>query len=372
MKRWLSILLSFVMAASLTACNGSTEPTSPTTAKTAAAEVTSAETTTAPEIASTTAATGASQSGITLTDQGGRQVTLEKPAESVVSCYYITSYAMISLGLTDHLVGVEDNADKRPAYSLLAPELLTVSPVGSLKEFNLEAAAALKPDLILLPKKLWSNADTLTGLGISVIEVNPESHEELVEMLYLIAKACGKEEKAAALEEYYNQKQEEIQKLTANLTDDQKPVVYLAGNSDYMETAPAAMYQATLIDAAGGVNAAKDVEGDYWTKVSYEQILAMNPDIIIIPCAAKYTAEDILKDKQFAQVTAVKNQAIYHMPTELEEWDSPVPSGILGNFWMLAVLHEDLYSMDEMQKEATEFYQNFYGTTIDAKTLIGK
>ena len=373
MKRWMSVLLSFAMVLSLTACGsgtGSTTAAATTAAPATKAETTAAETTAAPE--TTAAATTAAQGAISFTDQGGRQVTLEKPAESVVSCYYITSYAMIALGLTDHLVGVEDNADKRPMYSLAAPELMELNSVGSLKEFNLEAAAALNPDLILLPKKLWSNADTLTGLGIQVIEVNPESHEELVEMLHLIAKACGKEENAVALENYYNQKLDEIKGLTANLTDDQKPVVYMAGNSDYLTTAPAAMYQATLIDTAGGVNAAKDVDGDYWVEVSYEQILAMNPDVIVIPCAAKYTAEDILKDEQLAGVTAVKNKAVYHMPAALEEWDSPVPSGILGNLWMLAVLHEDLYSMETMREDAAEFYKTFYGVTIDAEKLIGK
>ena len=73
-----------------------------------------------------------------------------------------------------------------------------------------------------------------------------------------------------------------------------------------------------------------------------------------------------------AGVTAVENEAVYHMPTELAEWDSPVPSGILGNLWMMAVLHEDLYSMETMRGDAAEFYQTFYGVTIDAEKLIGK
>ena len=53
---------------------------------------------------------------------------------------------------------------------------------------NLEAIAKLEPDLVLLPMKLKDNIDALTDLGISVLVVNPESHEELVEMLELIVK----------------------------------------------------------------------------------------------------------------------------------------------------------------------------------------
>lgn len=41
---------------------------------------------------------------------------------------------------------------KRPIYALAAPEMLVLPGVGSMKEFNAEAALELEPDLVLLPK----------------------------------------------------------------------------------------------------------------------------------------------------------------------------------------------------------------------------
>ena len=60
-----------------------------------------------------------------------------------------------------------------------------------------------RQDLVLLPMKLKDNIDALTDLGISVLVVNPESHEELVEMLELIGKATGKQNQAKELTDYY-------------------------------------------------------------------------------------------------------------------------------------------------------------------------
>ena len=40
---------------------------------------------------------------IEVEDQAGRKVTFEKPAEKIVSCYYISTYACLSLDLGDEL-----------------------------------------------------------------------------------------------------------------------------------------------------------------------------------------------------------------------------------------------------------------------------
>ena len=69
---------------------------------------------------------------ITLTDQAGREVVLEEPAQTIVSCYYITTYATIALGLSDRVIGLEMKADSRPIYQMAAPQLLELPNVGSL------------------------------------------------------------------------------------------------------------------------------------------------------------------------------------------------------------------------------------------------
>ena len=298
---------------------------------------------------------------ITLTDQAGREVVLEEPAQTIVSCYYITTYATIALGLSDRVIGLEMKADSRPIYQMTAPQLLELPNVGSLKEFNVEAAAALEPDLVLMPVKLSSYAHTLTDLGINVLVVDPESQEQMEEMLTLIAKACSVEERVQELLDYYDEKLEQVGSLTFETT----PRVYMGSNSSYLETAPGEMYQSNLIELAGGENVASQLEGDYWTEVSYETILSMDPEVIIVPCGAAYTAEDISRDPQLAEVTAVKNGAVYQMPQEIEECDSPVPSGILGVLWLTSVLHEEAYSFETFQADVVDYYQRFYDFTID-------
>ena len=353
-KRLLSLALSLSLALTCAAC----APQEGGAASSSSDSSSSAASASQPE--------GQSGEAITLTDQAGREVVLEESAQTVVSCYYITTYAAIALGAADRVVGLEKKADTRPIYSMAAPELLEKPQVGTMKELDVEAVAALDPDLVLMPKKLMDYADTLTELGIPVLVVNPESHQELTEMLTLMGQALGLEEQAGALTGYYEEQLSRMEQLTDGA---EEPVVYMGSNSSYLSTAPAAMYQSTLVRQAGGVNAGDFLEGNYWTEVSYEDVLAMNPEIIVLPAGAEYTAQDVLSDSQLSAVTAVKNGAVYQMPGGIEEWDSPIPSGILGTMWLTSVLHPDRYSFEQFVGDAQDFYQTFYGFTLSAELV---
>ena len=303
---------------------------------------------------------------IVLTDQAGREVVLEEPAQSIVSCYYISTYAAIALGAEDRVVGLEKKADTRPIYQMAAPELLEKPQVGTMKELDVEATAALEPELVIMPQALADYADTLAQLGIPVLVVNPESHEALVEMLQLMGTALGLEDRAEALASYY---QEQLDRMAELTQDAGAPVVYMGSNSSFLATAPASMYQSTLIRQAGGVNAGDSLEGDYWTEVSYEDVLAMAPQVIVLPAGAEYTVQDVLEDAQLSALPAVQDGAVYQMPGGIEEWDSPVPSGILGTMWMTSVLHPDVYPFEEFTADAQDFYQTFYGFSVDASLI---
>ena len=126
------------------------------------------------------------------------------------------------------------------------------------------------------------------------------------------------------------------------------------------------MYQSDLIAQAGGVNVAAEIEDTYWVEVSYEQMLAWDPEYIILASDASYTVEDVLADPSLAGCTAVENGNVYQMPSDIEAWDSPVPGGALGALWMASKLHPEAVSEETVNETVTEFYETFYGFTYAA------
>lgn len=303
---------------------------------------------------------------LTVTDQLGREVTIEEKPETLVSGYYISTSLLVALGLEDSLVGIEAKADSRPIYSLAAPQLLELPSVGTAKEFDLEGCAALKPDLVVIPAKLKDSIPAMEELGMTVLAVRPENEEQLIEALTLLGSATGTSEEAAVLETYYN---DTLAELSETLKDSEKPSVYMAGTGSVLTTAGADMYQNSLIENAGGTNAAAELSEASWADISYEQLVAWNPDYIFLAAEAEYTPEDVLNDESLASVNAVANGNVYQFPAAFEPWDSPVPGCVLGSLWGASILHPDLYPAEAFEASVTDFYETFYDFTPDLTQL---
>ena len=300
------------------------------------------------------------ETGVTLTDAAGREVTVSAVPQRIVSGYYISTSLLIALGLREKLVGIEAKADTRPIYALAAPELIGLTNVGTAKNFNLETCLSLEPDLVILPRALSSAAEELTAFGIPAIVVNPEDLNKLLETVDLLGKATGTDERARHLVDALNGYLDKLSSLTAGAVPER---VYLAGNSSYLRTAGENMYQSTLISLAGGENTAADIPGASWQDISYEQLLTMDPAVIIAASDAAYTVQDILNDPELAAVDAVANGRVYAIPADVEAWDSPVPGTLLGSLYIAGILHPEAYAEDAFKADVNGFYLEFYGIT---------
>lgn len=298
---------------------------------------------------------------IHVTDQVGRTVTLDKPAKKIVSSYYISSALLIALGLEDKVVGLEMKADSRELYKKAAPGFLKLPAVGSGKGINIEETATLKPDIVILPKKLKDAVPQLEALKIPVLVVDPETMDNFMACISLLGRIGGAEARAAELASYYKGKMDFVKSMTKDLKS--KPSVYLAGSS-YLTTCTSQMYQNDLIQMAGGTNVSMGLKDSYWAQISPEQLVAWNPEYFLAVSYAEYKLDDIRKDGKLKEISAVKNNKLFTFPSTLEPWDYPTPSSVLGVLWLLHQLHPELYPEKAYVDEATSFYKKFFDIEV--------
>ncbi len=297
---------------------------------------------------------------VTVTDHAGRSVTIEAQPETLVSGYYISTSLLIALDQEAKLAGVENKANTRPVYGLAAPAILDLPGVGTAKQFDLELCASLNPDLVILPLKLKDAAASLEELGMTVLLVNPEDQALLEECIVMLGAATGSAERADELLGWMAAMEEN---LADNLSGVERPAVYLSGNSSFLNTAGSGMYQHSLIEAAGGGNVAAVISDKYWTEISYEQLLAWNPEVIVLAADADYTVEDVLADANLQGLAAIENGSVYQIPGAIESWDSPVPGSLLGSLYLASYLHPEAVSAEDYEAAAVYFYETFYGFT---------
>lgn len=124
------------------------------------------------------------------------------------------------------------------------------------------------------------DSDELATYGIQVMLFNPQTIDELYEQIANIGKKFTVEAQAAQL--IKNQKQR-LEKVQSQVSHKSTPTILVYDSGDNgVFTASGSNYETRLIEMAGGQNIFADVTDKEWFTASKEEILARNPEWIII------------------------------------------------------------------------------------------
>jgi len=300
---------------------------------------------------------------LTVTDMAGREVTIPSNIERIVTTYKPATQFVFALNAQEMLVGVDNKSTKEKLFTLIYTDVESLIEVGSKREgVNIETIASLNPDLVILfpHNQAEFTAFKLETLGISTIIINPESLEEIRETNRLLGEILGLEDRAKNVDNQFDDILKLLEKAK-NLPEDQKKVVYFA-NSQLLDTVGKNMMQTDIIKWAGGINpAAKSDVG--FIKISPEQLIAWNPDVIVTSQTFQGDIEELYKEVKYQNVKAFKNKQIHRFPSILEPWDYPNPSSYLGMLWLATKIHPELFSDIDFDKVADEFYYTLYGVS---------
>src|SRR5690606_8639712 len=143
---------------------------------------------------------------ITITDQAGRTVTLDKPAERVVTIPMPMASTIIAIdGGTSRLVGMNPLSKTAILEGVLGkifPEAKDVPSEVTAPNFipNIEELAATNPDLVIQ----WADygadlVDPLTNAGLNVALISYGTEEKARYYQNMVATAIGKPERAALI-----------------------------------------------------------------------------------------------------------------------------------------------------------------------------
>ncbi|ABR63222.1 ABC transporter substrate-binding protein [Sinorhizobium medicae] len=239
---------------------------------------------------------------IKVTDVAGREVEVDVPVKHVILGEGRQIYFVGALDKDEpfkRVVGWRDDLAKADpesyaAYLAKYPDIAKLPTFGGMKEgtFDIEQAVALKPDVMLLnidAKTATEEAgyiEKLEKVGIPLVYVDfrEKPMENTEPSMRIIGKLFGKEEKA---EEFIQFRADSIVKVTVTLAkaDPKKPLVFVERAGGYSEDCCMSFGNENfgrMVEFAGGVNMAKDIIPGTFGTVNPEQVIASNPDQIII------------------------------------------------------------------------------------------
>lgn len=327
MKKSVQVLLVFVLALSLLTAGciggGGTTTSSPTLRKTTTSGLTTTTTTT--KIQTTYP--------LTIKDDLNRTVTIPKEPQRIVSLAPSITETLFYIGAGDKLVGVTKWADWPPAVQ-------NITRIGGYGKYaNLELIANLSPDLIIADDFSVSILDQLEKIAPVVI-VAPKNIEGIYHKVELLGKITNRQAEA---EKVMEGMKANISRITEKVKDLPRPKVFFilsAYGGEYW-TAGKDTFVNDIINLAGGKNIFDDISG--WGKPSEEQILARDPEVIILLPTSGINATQLC-DTFFAQTTAVKEGRVY-TASDANAYQRPSPRIVIAIEELAEFLHPDVFGV---------------------------
>lgn len=251
---------------------------------------------------------------LTLTDAYGNEVTVEEEPETIVTVSPALTEIVYALGGEDKLIG-RSGRDDYPA------DVFEVQSVGNIDMPDVELIVSLDPDVVLASSIFSEEAyNALTDAGITVVIIKDETSLDGV-TLYIetVADVIGLHEEGQALAMSVSDEIAEIyNEATETIADDEITVYYAMSFGEYGDfTAGPDTFINDIIEYAGCVNAASDADG--WS-YSAEQLLAADPDIIIVP---DWGYESFMETEPYTELTAVQNGTVIAVDANLFERVGP-------------------------------------------------
>lgn len=249
---------------------------------------------------------------ISVIDDAGATVTLDKPARRIVSLAPHVTEMLYAAGGGDRIVGTV-------SYSDYPPQARDLPRVGDNKALDLERIAALKPDLIVVWRhgNAQKQTDRLRALGMPLFYSEPRKLESIAENLEKLGKLMGTEPVAARAAADFRQQVDTLRKTYANRAPVtvfyqvwQQPLITLNGQHMISD----------LLALCGGRNLFAS-ESALAPTVSVEAVVAGNPEAMMTAGMGATRPDKPLADftmwEKWKQVTAVARNNLFIIDGDL-------------------------------------------------------
>lgn len=305
-------------------------------------------------------------------DDSGRSVSLSGKPRRIADAWYAHHVLLMTLGAGDRIVATVNHARSQPWMFRLLPSLNHALSVDATA-FNVESLLAERVDLVFT---LASDpqARAYEQAGLPVMRMGFTDLPGLQHSLLTTAQALGGARplaRAKAYNAYLDAELGRVGRKVAGLATEQRPRVLHINSINPLKVDGSDTLIDDWIKLAGGRNAAVGLKGNLQV-VSAEQLLAWQPDVVIVAAGAgelKQAAQASL----LAQLTAVQQRRVLRNPAGVFPWDRYGTEVALQIEWAAQQLHPDLFSDIDMVQRTITFYQQFFDYTLsetDARRML--
>ncbi|EGO2736156.1 ABC transporter substrate-binding protein [Enterococcus faecalis] len=251
-------------------------------------------------------------------DRSGKEITLPKEVNKIISLVPSTTEVIEDLGKTDQLIAVDTQS------STMMTDLKKL-PQMDMMAVDAEKLIALKPQIVYVndinlasSESVWKQVE---DAGITVVNIpTSTSIKAIKEDVQFIADSLSEHEKGQKLIKTMDQEIDEVAKIGKTIKKPKTvlfevaalPDIYSFGNGTFLNE---------MIETIGAKNVLANEKG--WLPVTEEAAIAAKPEVILTNVNyMKDPAKEILARKNWENVPAVQNKEVF----EIDNMSSSLPN----------------------------------------------
>ncbi|MDH4068818.1 MAG: helical backbone metal receptor [Ignavibacteria bacterium] len=241
---------------------------------------------------------------ITLRDDLGRNLHLERPAQKIVSLAPSITETVCAVGAIAQLSGITD-------YCNYPSEVRSKQSVGGVVNPNIEVIVSLEPDLVLVTPEgnVKDSFSLLEQLGIPVFVTNPRTLEGIRKSVSDIGILTGNEVTAESLVTAMETEEASLRRMNEPT---RRLMVVVALHP--LIVAGTGTFLSEMINLAGGDNIAGGSSLSY-PSFSREEVVEADPEVIILSSGLPGDLRGLFPE--WKSVTALAQQAVCTIDADL-------------------------------------------------------
>ncbi len=262
---------------------------------------------------------GKSEFPITVTDSSGKEITIEKKPQRIISLMPSNTEILYEIGEGNNIIAVSD-------YCNYPEDTANKQKLPTGEQLDIETVIELTPDIVILGhmSAMEEQINRLSEAGIAVITTEANTLEQTYEVINLLGTVTGKQEEAQSL----------VDKMKNGFSEIREKVKGKKQASIYVEVSPLEFglwscgkntFIQELINIVGAKNIFEEIEG--WAAVSEEQVISRNPDIILTTSSPLTGIEDpvgeILGRANWSNINAVQNKKVLMLDSDMATRPGP-------------------------------------------------
>lgn len=305
----------------------------------------------------------------TVTDSAGRRVEIPARISRVLAAGPPASILLCTLAPEKMIGWVRTPGPTEKAY--LHERVRELPEYGRLTgrggTANLENVLKFQPDLII---DSGSTGGTYVSLANNVQEQTKIPYllldgrlEKTPEIYRLLGEWLDARDRAEQLANYAEETLSGLRRRIASIPESDRPRVYYGRGINGLESGLAGSINMEVLERVGAINVAAAAGTGSLSKISIEQVLAWNPDVILVLEPAFYAS--VRTDPLWRSVKAVRENRIYMAPNLPYGWFDAPPgvNRLIGVRWLMSILYPKQFPED-LRTTTREFYRLFYQVNL--------